>query len=402
YALGILDQSELKDMMTKAMNGEELKSKEIEKYSYEDLTNLKFKLLLNTDYYEKNENGIFEDMSDDEDYILNKLQDALEVKIVGIIKQKSGNSSSSIAAYGGVGYSTELTKYAIETIQESEIVKAQMADPAKDVLTGISFETENKDADMTMEDLQVYISTRPEAEQQQMQGMIQQMKSQGASDEMVLKQFKEYLKALKTDATYEGNLELFGLANIDEPSTILIYPSDFESKEKIADFIAKYNTGKSDDEILRYTDFVALMMSSITTIINAITYILVGFVAISLVVSCIMIGIITYISVLERTKEIGILRAIGASKKDISRVFNAETFIIGLCAGLLGILVTTLINIPINKIVFNAFGIETIASLPINASIILVVISMVLTVISGLIPSKMAAKKDPVEALRTE
>lgn len=402
YALGILDQTELKDMMTKAMKGEELKAKEIEKYSYEDLTNLKFKLLLNTDYYEKNENGSFEDMSDDEDYILNKLEDALEIKVVGVIKQKSQSSSSSLAAYGGVGYSTDLTKYAIETIRESEIVKAQMADPAKDVLTGIAFETENKDGEMTMVDLQAYISTRPEAEQIQMQAMIQQMKSQGATDEMVLKQFKEYLKAMKTDATYEGNLELFGLADIDEPSTILIYPSDFEAKEKIADFIEKYNTGKSEEETLRYTDFVALMMSSVTTIINAITYILVGFVAISLVVSCIMIGIITYISVLERTKEIGILRAIGASKKDISRVFNAETFIIGLCAGLLGIGVTTLINIPINKIVFNAFGIETIASLPIKASVILVIISMVLTVISGLIPSKMAAKKDPVEALRTE
>ena len=402
YALGLLDQAELKDMLKSAMNGEELEAKEIIKYSYEDLMNLKFKLLLNTDYYEKNENGTWEDMSEDEDYILNKLQDALEVKVVGIIKQKSGTSSSSVAAYGGVGYSTDLTEYAVETIQESEIVKEQMADPAIDILTGIAFESENKDEDMTMEDLQAYIATRPEAEQQQMQGAIQQMKAQGATDEMVLDQFKDYLKALKTDATYEGNLELLGVANMDEPSTILIYPSDFEAKEKIADFIDKYNSGRDENEVLRYTDFVALMMSSVTTIINAITYILVGFVAISLVVSCIMIGIITYISVLERTKEIGILRAIGASKKDISRVFNAETFIIGLCAGLLGIGVTVLLDMPINSIVFNAFGIENIASLPVNAAIILVVISMVLTVISGLIPSKMAAKKDPVEALRTE
>ena len=402
YALGLLDQAELKDMLKRAMNGEELEAKEIIKYSYEDLMNLKFKLLLNTDYYEKNENGTWEDMSEDEDYILNKLQDALEVKVVGIIKQKSGTSSSSVAAYGGVGYSTDLTEYAVETIQESEIVKEQMADPAIDILTGIAFESENKDEDMTMEDLQAYIATRPEAEQQQMQGAIQQMKAQGATDEMVLDQFKDYLKALKTDATYEGNLELLGVANMDEPSTILIYPSDFEAKEKIADFIDKYNSGRDENEVLRYTDFVALMMSSVTTIINAITYILVGFVAISLVVSCIMIGIITYISVLERTKEIGILRAIGASKKDISRVFNAETFIIGLCAGLLGIGVTVLLDMPINSIVFNAFGIENIASLPVNAAIILVVISMVLTVISGLIPSKMAAKKDPVEALRTE
>ncbi len=402
YALGLLDQTELKDMLKSAMNGEELEAKEIIKYSYDDLMNLKFKLLLNTDYYEKDENGTWKDMSDNEDYILNKLQDALEVKVVGIIKQKSGTSSSSVAAYGGVGYSTDLTKYAVETIQESEIVKEQMADPNTDILTGIAFETENKDEDMTMEDLQAYIATRPEAEQQQMQGAIQQMKAQGATDEMVLDQFKDYLKALKTDATYEENLELLGVAHMDEPSTILIYPSDFEAKEKIADFIDEYNSGRDENEALRYTDFVALMMSSVTTIINAITYILVGFVAISLVVSCIMIGIITYISVLERTKEIGILRAIGASKKDISRVFNAETFIIGLCAGLLGIGVTVLLDIPINNIVYNAFGIENIASLPVNAAIILVVISMVLTVISGLIPSKMAAKKDPVEALRTE
>ena len=207
-------------------------------------------------------------------------------------------------------------------------------------------------------------------------------------------------------ATYEGNLEKMGVVDLASPSSISIYPKDFEAKDMIGTSIENYNQKQreegKEENVITYTDLVGTMMSSVSTIIDAISYVLIAFVAISLVVSSIMIGIITYISVLERTKEIGILRSIGASKKDISRVFNAETFIVGLCAGLLGIGVTLLLNIPINIIIKAITDISGLASLPVIGGIILVLISMILTIIAGLIPAKMASKKDPVEALRTE
>lgn len=209
-----------------------------------------------------------------------------------------------------------------------------------------------------------------------------------------------------TDATYDGNLKLLGVAELSEPSSMKIYATDFESKEKITQLIEKYNDSKIADDnqadVINYTDYVGLMMSSVSDIINAISYILIAFVAISLVVSSIMIGIITYISVLERTKEIGILRAMGASKRDISNVFNAETLIVGFSAGVIGIAVTLLLNIPINIIIENITGIANVALLPWQGGVILVVISMLLTLIAGLVPAGVAAKKDPVEALRTE
>ena len=209
-----------------------------------------------------------------------------------------------------------------------------------------------------------------------------------------------------TDATYDGNLKLLGVAELSEPSSMKIYATDFESKEKITQLIEKYNDSKIADDnqadVINYTDYVGLMMSSVSDIINAISYILIAFVAISLIVSSIMIGIITYISVLERTKEIGILRAMGASKRDISNAFNAETLIVGFSAGVIGIAVTLLLNIPINIIIENITGIANVALLPWQGGVILVVISMLLTLIAGLVPAGVAAKKDPVEALRTE
>lgn len=209
-----------------------------------------------------------------------------------------------------------------------------------------------------------------------------------------------------TDATYDGNLKLLGVAELSEPSSMKIYATDFESKEKITQLIEKYNDSKIVDDnqadVINYTDYVGLMMSSVSDIINSISYILIAFVAISLIVSSIMIGIITYISVLERTKEIGILRAMGASKRDISNVFNAETLIVGFSAGVIGIAVTLLLNIPINIIIENITGIANVALLPWQGGVILVVISMLLTLIAGLVPAGVAAKKDPVEALRTE
>ena len=210
----------------------------------------------------------------------------------------------------------------------------------------------------------------------------------------------------KASATYEENIKELGICDLDSPSAISIYPIDFDSKDKIISAIDKYNEDKKnegrEDDVIQYTDMVATMMSSVTVIVNMISYVLIAFVSISLVVSSIMIGIITYISVLERIKEIGILRSIGASKKDISRVFNAETFIVGLVAGVLGIGVTVLLNIPINAIIKNLADVSNLSKLPIDGAVILILISMILTMIAGLIPAKMASKKDPVEALRTE
>ena len=203
-------------------------------------------------------------------------------------------------------------------------------------------------------------------------------------------------------ATYEGNLLKLGIFDLEDPTSIELYPKDFESKDEIVKIIDKYNKTRKKDEKLVYTDLVGIMMDSVTTIINAISYILIAFVSISLIVSSIMIAIITYISVIERTKEIGILRAIGASKKDVSRVFNAETLIEGLFAGIIGILVTIILNIPINIIIKNITGIEGLSKLPLLGAIVLVLISVLLTFIAGLIPAKMASKKEPVRALRTE
>ena len=206
-----------------------------------------------------------------------------------------------------------------------------------------------------------------------------------------------------SESTYEDNLLMMGYIDLEKPASINLYASSFENKDIITAAIADYNKTVEDLKQIKYTDYLGLMMSSITTIINAITYVLIAFVAISLVVSSIMIGVITLISVQERTKEIGILRAIGASKKNVSRLFNAETVIIGFASGLLGVTVTYLLCIPINLILHEMTGIANLkAILPVNAAVILVAISVVLTLFSGIIPSRSAAKKDPVVALRTE
>ena len=214
--------------------------------------------------------------------------------------------------------------------------------------------------------------------------------------------YDEYMPPTVSEATLDENYETLGVVDFAKPSGVNIYASTFADKDQISDLIASYNDSAAEEDKITYTDYVALLMSSITDIISGISYLLIAFVGISLVVSSIMIGIITYISVLERTREIGILRAIGASKKDISHVFNAETLIVGLAAGLIGIGVSLLINIPINMILHQLTNLTTLnASLPVVGGVILVAISMFLTFIAGLIPSRFAAKKDPVVALRT-
>ena len=384
YALGILDQDELEEKYQKILDGEEVEDEDVKSYTYDDLLNTKFKVLLNTDYFEK-DGDIWIDNTENDDYIKEKLEDAEEISIAGIIRPKEGTVATAMSAT--VGYTKELKEHVINEVNNSEIVKEQKENPDINVFTGTEFpEDPNASFDFT--------SLTDE----------QRMYMASLSEEELANLMQQYTE--NASATYEGNLEKMGVVDLDSPSSISIYPKDFETKEQIATEIENYNQKQRDDgkeeNVITYTDIVGTMMDSVSTIIDAISYILIAFVAISLVVSSIMIGIITYISVLERTKEIGILRSIGASKKDISRVFNAETFIIGLCAGLLGIGVTLLLNIPINMIIKAVTDISGIAKLPTAGAIILVVISMVLTIIAGLIPARMASKKDPVEALRTE
>ena len=384
YALGILNQDELEDKYKKIQDGEEVADEETKEYTYDELLNTKFKLLLNTDYFKKDGN-IWIDNSEDEKYIKEKLEDADEISIAGIIRPKEGTVATAMSAT--VGYTKELKEHVINEVNDAEIVKEQKENPDINVFTGAKFP---EDTDKAFD----FSSLTDE----------QKMYMASLSQEEMAELMQQY--AENASATYEGNLEKMGVVDLNNPSKISIYPKDFESKDKIATAIENYNQKQRNDgkeeNVITYTDLVGTMMNSVSNIIDAISYILIAFVGISLVVSSIMIGIITYISVLERTKEIGILRSIGASKKDISRVFNAETFIVGLGAGILGIGVTLLLNIPINMIIKAVTDINGLASLPVVGGVILVLISMVLTVIAGLIPAKMASKKDPVEALRTE
>jgi putative ABC transport system permease protein len=290
------------------------------------------------------------------------------------------------AMTGGIGYRSDLKEYVINKINASEIAKEQKENDNINIFTGMEFSEGKKQFDFESlpDEQKAYLAT--------------------LSSEELAELMKAYSE--NNDATYESNLQKLGVVDLENPSGINIYPINFEAKEKIASVIEEYNQKNRDEgkeeNVITYSDIVGTMMNSVTAIIDVISYVLIAFVSVSLIVSSIMIGIITYISVLERIKEIGILRSIGASKKDISRVFNAETLIVGLISGLLGIGITMLICIPANIIIKNVVGVSNIASLPIIGGGILVLISVLLTMIAGLIPAKLAAKKDPVEALRTE
>ncbi len=386
YSLGIKDQNELKEKYQSMLKGNELEKTEVESFSYDDLLNLKFKLLLNTDYYEK-QNNIWQDKSNDETYMKEKIANAEEIKVVGIIKP---NEEAIVAESSGlIGYTKELKEYVINKVNNSQIVKEQRDNETINVFTGLQFSDETNSAsgfnyNELTDEQKAYMST--------------------LSDEELANLMSSYSQ--NASGTYETNLKKLGAVDLDSPSSLNIYPKDFESKETIQNAIEEYNeqqrnNGK-EENVINYTDMVGIMMSSVTSIVDVISNVLIAFVAISLIVSSIMIGIITYISVLERTKEIGILRSIGASKKDISRVFNAETFIVGIVAGLLGIGITLLLNIPINIVIKAITNISGIAKLPVQGGAILVIISVLLTMVAGLIPAKFAAKRDPVEALRTE
>lgn len=351
YSLGFKDPAEVKKIFKNVMAGNSYETEETQ-YTYDEVLDKKFKLVLPTDLYRYNDTfGIWEDASHDDEYMTTVVNNAEEVKIAGIIRKNPDAASVSVSS--GVAYTKDLMPYIIEKVNETQIVKQQLADPEKDVFTGMSFDNDKTSI-----------------------------------------------------STLENNKSLLGIASEDNPSEIDIYAKDFDSKEKLQDFIKNYNDEVTadgrDEDTINYTDYVGILMSSVSTIITAISSVLIAFVAISLVVSSIMIGIITYISVLERTKEIGVLRSIGASKKDVSRVFNAETLIEGFVSGAMGIIITLILCIPANAVIKNVTDISNVAQLPVAGAVILVIISMLLTTIAGLIPAKMAAKKDPVVALRTE
>lgn len=501
YALGLLDRSELSDMMLKMLSGEmtEQETSVEADWSYEDILGMKFKLILPTDKYlgtdtdGDGKNDLWTDMSVDESYMKLLLNSAEELEVVGIIRPKE-DAVSTVLNNTAVGYTSQLTDWYIGEITNSEIVQYQLANPEIDVLTGLPFDTADsqepndkgvafKEWCSTLTDAkkaEVYTLIMTTPDDAALSGMVAESAAQypdrasketllitaytqsgvdeatvvkllesmtdeeidsmtseiitagamqaytenamtklaGMTVEEMVQSLNGTVEALPSEqlaslyditeemrvskATLTGNLDSFGYADKNDPSTVNIYAKTFEYKDTIAKIISDYNKGKAEEQQISYTDYVALMMSSVSTIIDIISYVLIAFVSISLVVSSIMIGIITYISVLERTKEIGILRSIGASKKDISRVFNAETLIVGFVSGMMGIIVTVLLNIPISLIIESFTNISGLAALPIGGAVILVCISMVLTLIAGLIPSRVAAKKDPVVALRTE
>ncbi len=404
YTLGLKDQGELKDQFQALMRGEPIESVDME-FTYDELMGLRFRLLLNTDLYRK-QGGVWVDCSGDAAFLSQMLEDAMEIKVVGILRPADGAVATSVT--GAVGYRFELMEYLLDQVQQSAIVREQLADPGIDVFTGQPFETNAVDLVAALDSMTVsqflkeYVGFLGISAE--MQKRLEQVPEFALN--MVNKEdIKQIILATQPQdrgTSLAKNLTAMGVSDIDKPSSIFIYPKDFESKAKLNALIDAYNEAAGEENAIRYTDYVGLIMSSVTTIINAISYVLIAFVAISLVVSSIMIGIITYISVLERTKEIGILRAIGASKRDISRVFNAETLIVGFVAGAIGILVTLLLVMLMNVVIQSVTGIPNLAGLPARAGFILVGISMVLTFIAGLIPSRMAAKKDPVVALRTE
>ena len=511
YALGLMSHDEMTETLTALQNGESVEE-QARTWSYEELCQTTFKLILPAEYYQYDEStGTYADLSATQaglELLYNSGDVGTELKVVGIARPNGESAVGGTMLAGSIGYTSALTDYAIGTTAQADIVQEQLADPDTDVFNGLPFatgdETEPTDQEkmdaiaeylqtldtagkaaaytsaaaqpsqdyvdqvveqqmdgLTREDIEAMIAQQYAGEMgvdaetitayiadmsdeelfeqveqaaagqvreqyaaavegrlaamssEQLaamldlaleQGPVEDSTSGGLTQEQLVYLYDNDMPPTVSDSTYEDNLDRLSYVDLDSPDTISIYASTFADKDAVADQIAAYNAGVANEEDeITYTDYVALLMSSITDIISGISYVLIAFVSISLIVSSIMIGIITYISVLERTKEIGILRAVGASKRDISRVFNAETLIVGLGAGLLGILVTVLLTIPINAILLSLTGIEGLrAALPVAGAVILVAISALLTIIAGLIPSRVAARKDPVEALRSE
>ena len=403
YALGMLDQSDLKGMMRNVLAGKKVEGAKETSYSYDELMKLVFRLVPESSKYQKQADGTWKDMSEDAAFMKSAVAAGEQVHVVGVVRA-TGDAGTTVARYGGVLYPASLMKHMVETVAASDVVAAQKADPGTDIFTGYPF-SDTASATMSLDEIESMIGMMGGEQATQAQAYIDQMRAQGSSDEEIAAAFSKLMSSQTDDATYDGNLEKLGAASLDDPSVIQIYPVDFKAKEQIDTLIDDYNKdikAAGEGSEIQYTDIVGTLMSSVTSIVNSLTYILIAFVAISLVVSSIMIGIITYISVLERTKEIGILRAIGASKRDVSRIFTAETFITGLVSGLLGVGITVLLDFPVNWIIEAVAGVRNLAAVPAGAGAVLVLISVALALAAGLAPSRMAAKKDPVTALRTE
>lgn len=420
YQLGILPTSEYKEIMKRIDAGEEV-TMDTEKISYEDICNKEYYLLPASDMYVKDDNGNYKSIVSDNASLKDKAADGIKLKISGIVRQNDDNDNALINK--AVGYTKALTDYLIDYADKSEVVKAQRENKDINITNGMAFSPADDAAKIA--DARTYLTNLGVSDKASMfknmmqmvyadnQQMYTQLMAMGEAqqaamldsylenpdDSTLLSIYNSYIST----GNYDDNMESFGVISEDAPSAINIYVDSFEAKDAVSDCIKKYNEGASEDDKISYTDYVGLLMNSVTTIINVITYVLIAFVAVSLIVSSIMIGIITYISVLERTKEIGILRAIGASKRNISQVFNAETFIIGFCSGIIGIAITLLLLIPCNSIIHAVTDSTAVnAALPPVSAVVLIILSMVLTFIGGLIPAKNAAKKDPVTALRTE
>lgn len=380
YSLGLLDQDELVKNYQKILNGEtdKISKTKLKSYSVDDILNLKFRLVLNSDLYQK-VNGLWINQSENESYMKDVVSKSPEIKVVGIIKPSE--STVSQPTMGGVYYTKAMEEYVTSKTENAQIVKEQKTNPNINIFTQTEFASGQK---MSMSNLT----------------NEQMMQLSSMSQEELMNYMNTYNENI--NAMYDSNLTKLGVVDYSNPTKISLYASSFDGKEKLSDLITSYNKKQTKSNVITYNDFIGTMLSSVTNVVNIISYVLIAFVSVSLIVSSIMIGIITYISVLERTKEIGILRSIGASKKDITRVFNAETFIIGLISGVLGILITLVLNIPICMVVENMTGVSHIAKLPVNGAVFLIFIDLVLTILAGLIPSKIASKKDPVEALRSE
>ena len=492
YALGLKSEEEIDEIMTAAMNQTELEVEQ-QSWTYEEICDMEFRVILNSDCYVEDENtGLYVDLRETSAGLKYLYDNGISLKVSGIIRPNEDASSSMLT--GTIGYTSELTEYIMEHAKEADSVAAQLANPDIDIFNGLPFRETASDltqaekeeefraylADLDEEgkaEAYIRIMSIPSQEQidqavdqmvgdmeraeleetmaqaiagqtgmssdeileytssmsdEELYGMFLEMAAeqyreqyaQGVQAQMstmsteqlayaldmavetyTAEQFEQYYDEVLefSEADYESNLRELGYVDPEDPAAINLYASSFENKEVIEDAIADYNETADEMEQISYTDYVGLLMSSVTTVINAITYVLIAFVAVSLIVSSIMIGVITLISVQERTKEIGILRAIGASKRNVSSMFNAETMIIGFTSGALGVLITYLLCIPINMILHHLTGINSLSAyLPIPTAVILVLISMGLTLFSGIIPSKSAARKDPVVALRTE
>lgn len=492
YALGLKSKEDIDKIMEAAVDKESIETDK-ESWSYEEICDMKFRTILNSDCYKKDkETGLYYDLRDTEAGLKYLYDNGIDLKVTGIIRPNEDAVSAMLT--GSIGYTHELTEYIIENSKNSDAIKAQLDKPSTDIFTGLHFkensgnltDAEKKaefekfiseldaqgkadayvkimsipsadDIDaavkqsvgamdreameqamitaltaemgMDQKEIEDYISSMSDEEITELftKSVAEQYKAQyaaGVSSKLAAmpesakaaaleaavktytdEQFATYYEEVLTfsESTLDDNLEALGYVELEKPATVNLYASTFESKEVIEDAIAKYNEDADELSEIKYTDYVGIMMSSVTTIINAITYVLIAFVAISLIVSSIMIGVITLISVQERTKEIGILRAIGASKRNVSSMFNAETVIIGFISGALGVGITYLICIPINIILKALTGIANLkAVLPIEIALILIGISVLLTMFAGIIPSRSAAKKDPVVALRTE